>query len=38
MEIGMDKRHSDIFMKKFDELKKKKLKVNNLFLFFVIII
>lgn len=32
MEIGMDKRQSDIFMRKFDELIKKKAKVALSFL------
>ena len=33
MEIGMDKRQSDIFMRKFDELIKKKAKVAPCFFF-----
>lgn len=38
MEIGMDKRQSDIFMRKFDELIKKKAKVAPCFFFCVAVI
>ena len=38
MEIGMDKRQSDIFMKKFDELIQKRAKVSPCFLFCVTVI